>query len=220
MTTPKPANKAAAPRQQRSRESHERVIAATQRLLVDTRGADFTLPDVSREAGISIGGIYGRFPNRIALILEVQARTNETMAQQYQSDIAQARQECRSGSALMQRLVADTAQSLRQHRQIIKALIDASLTDPQIAEQGLLAYRNHLALFKAALLDYRDAISHPQPEQAIDFCFLTLYEVVASHLGFGRRNSAADPEWEQLVRNLQRQCVAFLTLAASPGTAQ
>lgn len=216
MKAPKHTGQGPQPQQQRSRESHERVIAATCRLLVAEKGADFTLADVSREAGISVGGIYGRFPNRMALILEVQLRTNEAMLQEYATDIKRARRECADARELMGRLVTLTAEKLRRHKEIVKAIVDASLSDPAIAAEGLRAYESNLALFKAALLDYRDDIAHLQPEQAIDFCFLTIYELVASHFGFGRRHSAGEGKWEQLLLNLRHQCIAFLTLTLVP----
>jgi AcrR family transcriptional regulator len=183
MSTAKLNKQPAAPKQQRSRESFERVIAATYRLLSEDKGADFTLADVSRESGVSIGGIYGRFENRMALILEVQLRTNETMAAEYAAQVEQAGATSRNGRDLMRRLVVEIAESLRRHRWIIKAIVDASLADTQIAQEGLRAYARQLNLFKSALLGHRDEIAHPNPEQAIDFCFLSIYELVASHLG-------------------------------------
>lgn len=217
MSTAKPARQSAAPKQQRSRESYERVLAATRRLLTEEKGADFTLADVSRESGVSIGGIYGRFENRMALILEVQLRTNEAMLEECAAGIAQASAAAQGGRDLMRRLVVEIAESLRRHRDIIKAIVDASLADAQIAQEGLHIYGRQLELFQAALLARRDEIAHPQPEQAIEFCFLSIYEIVASHFGFGRRKSAEDAQWAQLLARLQHLCVAYLTTPPEPG---
>jgi AcrR family transcriptional regulator len=213
MSTDKPTRQSAVPKQQRSRESHERVIAATRRLLTEDKGADFTLADVSRASGVSIGGIYGRFESRMALILEVQVRANAQMIEECAARIALASASARSGRELMRRLVAEIAESLRAHRDIIKAIVDASLSDAEIAQEGLRAYARQLALFSSALLAWREEIAHPEPEQAIEFCFLSVYEIVASHFGFGRRRSAEDAQWGELVGRLQHQCVAYLTTA-------
>jgi AcrR family transcriptional regulator len=216
MSTAKPARQSAAPKQQRSRDSYERVLAATKRLLTEEKGADFTLADVSRESGVSIGGIYGRFENRMALILEVQLRTNEVMVEECAAGIAKAVAAAHDGRDLIRRLVVEIAESLRRDRDIIKAIVDASLTDAQIAEEGLRAYARQLDLFRTALLAKRDEIAHPQPEQAIEFCFLSIYEIVASHFGFGRRKSAEDAQWGQLLAQLQHLCVAYLTTPPEP----
>jgi AcrR family transcriptional regulator len=216
MSTAKPARQAASPKQQRSRESHERVVAATRRLLTEEKGADFTLADVSRESGVSIGGIYGRFESRMALILEVQLRTNAQMIEECAAAIGQARAAARDGRDLMRRLVVEIAESLRRHRDIIKAIVDASLADTEIAQEGLHVYARQLELFKSALLERRAEIAHPEPEKAIEFCFLSVYEIVASHFGFGRRKSAEDAQWGQLLAQLQHLCVAYLTTAPAP----
>jgi hypothetical protein len=71
-------------------------------------------------------------------------------------------------------------------------------------------------LFKSALLERRAEIAHPEPEKAIEFCFLSVYEIVASHFGFGRRRSAKDAQWGQLLAQLQHLCVAYLTTAPAP----
>jgi len=216
MSTAKPARQSAAPKQQRSRESYERVLAATKRLLTEEKGADFTLADVSRESGVSVGGIYGRFENRMALILEVQLRTNEVMVEECAAGIGRAAAAAHDGRDLIRRLAVEIAESLRRDRDIIKAIVDASLTDAQIAEEGLRAYARQLELFRTALLARRDEIAHPQPEQAIEFCFLSIYEIVASHFGFGRRKSAEDAQWGQLLAQLQHLCVAYLTTPPEP----
>lgn len=216
MSTAKPARQSAAPKQQRSRESYERVLAATQRLLTEEKGADFTLADVSRESGVSIGGIYGRFDNRMALILEVQLRVNEVMVEECATGIGRAAAAAHDGRDLIRRLAVEIAESLRRHREIIKAIVDASLTDTQIAQEGLHAYARQLELFRTALLARREEIAHPQPEQAIEFCFLSIYEIVASHFGFGRRKSAEDAQWAQLLAQLQHLCVAYLTTPPEP----
>ena len=211
MSTAKPTRQSAVPKQQRSRASYEKVLAATRRLLTDEKGADFTLADVSRESGVSIGGIYGRFENRMALILEVQLRTNEKMLEECAAGIAQAVAAARDGRDLMRRLAVEVAESLRRDRDIIKAIVDASLADAQIAQEGLHVYAGQLALFRSALLARRAEIAHPEPDEAIEFCFLCIYEIVASHFGFGRRKSAEDAQWPKLLAQLQHLCVSYLT---------
>jgi AcrR family transcriptional regulator len=216
MSTAKPTRQSVAPKQQRSRESYERVLAATRRLLTEEKGADFTLADVSRESGVSIGGIYGRFENRMALILEVQLRANEAMVEECAARIAEASAAARDSRDLMRRLVVEIAESLRRDRALIKAIVDASLADARIAQEGLHAYELQLELFRSALLARRDEILHPEPEKAIEFCFLSIYEIVASHFGFGRRKSAEDAQWAQLLAQLQHQCVSYLTTPPEP----
>src|SRR5690348_13601393 len=68
------------PRQRRSRESLARVLDAGAELLKDVGYDGFTLQEVSRRAGVSIGAIYGRAANKDALILAIHEREMERMA--------------------------------------------------------------------------------------------------------------------------------------------
>jgi AcrR family transcriptional regulator len=54
------------PLQRRSQESLERVLAAGLEVLIDVGFEGFTLQEVSRRAGVSIGSIYARVPSREA----------------------------------------------------------------------------------------------------------------------------------------------------------
>src|SRR5215471_6700400 len=63
------------PLQIRSRESLERVLDAGEKLLIEKGWDGFTVQEVSRRAGVSIGSIYARAPNKEALIFAVYDRT-------------------------------------------------------------------------------------------------------------------------------------------------
>ena len=108
-------------------------------------------------------------------------------------------------------LVAGIASILKRHAALLHIIVDATLTNEVVARHGQEAFHVHLALFKAQLLKHRRSIRHDHPEQAIDFCFNVLYELIASHFAFGRRGTTVEGGWTALVRNLQRFCVSFLT---------
>src|SRR3954453_10834195 len=69
------------PLQTRSRESLERVLEAGQQLLEDAGWEGFTVQEVSRRAGVSIGSIYARAPSKDALILAVYDRAMSAIAE-------------------------------------------------------------------------------------------------------------------------------------------
>lgn len=199
------------PQQRRSRESHDRVLAATERLLRSRAGGDFKLADVSREAGVSVGGIYGRFHNREALVRAVQQRTNERMDEEFAAALAGIRAQDLNGEARIRELTSAIAELIRRHGPTIKAVVDASYTDPVVGAEGRKIYARHLEAFKTAALEKREVIAHEDADRALEFCYLTIYEVVATHLGVGRRATAEGQGWVRLVDDLQHQCVSFLT---------
>ena len=67
-------------RQQRSRESQERVLQAAEALLAEKGYEGFTMTEVAGRAGISVGSVYGRFEGREALIYAVHARVNARLS--------------------------------------------------------------------------------------------------------------------------------------------
>src|SRR3954464_15205809 len=68
------------PQQRRSRESLERVLKAGEKLLAKNGSGGFTKPDVSREANLSVGSVYGRFDNKDGLIREIHSRLLERVS--------------------------------------------------------------------------------------------------------------------------------------------
>src|SRR5881227_870255 len=69
------------PLQNRSRASLERVLEAGQQLLEEEGWEGFTVQEVSRRAGVSIGSIYARAPSKDALILAVYDRAMSAIAE-------------------------------------------------------------------------------------------------------------------------------------------
>ena len=69
------------PKQQRSRESYERVLDAAHGLLEENGFEGFTVQEVAARANVSVGAIYERFGNKETLLRTVHARLMDTMAQ-------------------------------------------------------------------------------------------------------------------------------------------
>jgi AcrR family transcriptional regulator len=58
--------------QERSRRSAEQILRAAVQVITRQGIHDFTMSAVSDAAGISIGGVYGRYPNKEALLRAVK----------------------------------------------------------------------------------------------------------------------------------------------------
>ena len=195
------------------------MISATQRLLESQRSASFSVADVSRESGVSVGGIYGRFHDRESLVREVQRRVNEQMEAEFAVLINGLEASAVDLPSLVVRVTAVHAEHLRSRAPILRALMEASLTDEAIAAEGFRTYAHANDRVKGLLLRFRREIRHPNPGHAIDFWFSCNFEVVASFLGFGRRRSSAATSWPRLVRDLQNLSVAYLTTPPAKGRA-
>lgn len=62
------------PRQTRSARTLERILEACDRLLEERDFQAITMQDIAREAGVSVGNLYNRFPDRGALVEHIVVR--------------------------------------------------------------------------------------------------------------------------------------------------
>ena len=199
-----------APKQQRSLQSQEKLIATAEQLLARHGANNFTIADLSEAAGVSVGGIYRRFEDREALIQAVQVRLNERMDEEFSRFEAR----CALGTAVLAErvpmLVSGMSELIRRHAPVLKAIVDASWVDPVVARRGRAVFLDHERRFTTLLLAHRLEIKHPDPDRAAIFCCNCIWENVASHFGFGNRVLTEKTGWNHLVADLQRFCYAFL----------
>lgn len=191
--------------------SQEKVLRATERLMTRLGTAEFSVPDVSRESGMSIGGIYRRFQDKQALLLAVQERLYERMSVEFDAVETQARDHQGSLRRLTDTLTAGLAELVRRHAPMIKAIMEATWEHPAVAKGGIRSFAAHRRRFKTQVLALRPAIRHPNPEFAAEFCFVIVFELLASHFGVGRRSRPEHSKWPVLVKELQLLCYTYLT---------
>src|SRR6476619_367331 len=73
------------PKQKRSQESLERVLAASMELLAEEGFDAFTIQDVSRRADVSVGAIYARFGNKESLLRAVHRHAMQSLRPEHEA---------------------------------------------------------------------------------------------------------------------------------------
>jgi len=219
-------SRVATPSQARSRASLERVMEAGMAVLVQEGWDGFTIAAACQRAGVTTGLVYRRFRNRDALLAALQDRWLSWL---------EAEQE--------RTLIADPGWAARSLPDIVRAAIDGLVAVPR-AQEGpiralslhgtfdadgqarlVTAVRRWGAWFCAALLMQRDAIAHPDPERAADFCFRFVIDAIIRRatLGdefdtghrFGGWDAFADELWSAACAYLLRpQPVSAARIAA------
>lgn len=127
------------PRQRRSRETVDAILAATARVLVDEGYERASTNRIARVAGVSVGSLYQYFPNKEALVLAV------------------IRRHCEEMLGLLGRSVAALADAPLPVavRTYIRAMIDAHRVDPALhrvlVQQALHLGLERLDEFQAAM---------------------------------------------------------------------
>ena len=200
-----------APVQDRSKASYERMLAAAEALFIAQGSDNFTLQDVSRRGKVSIGSIYSRFGGREALLHAVHLRVLERVDTQMAQRLDAARQQATNLNQLVVALIDAVAETLRDHGNIMRPMMQRASVDPVVAANGKASYAATATAVKEALLLHADEIRQPDPIVAVDSAYRVLYAAIARYLGFGTSADAArDGEWDTLKRDLGRMIAAFL----------
>jgi AcrR family transcriptional regulator len=203
-----------APKQDRSRDSFERLIATGIEMVRETGGTEFTLVSVSRRAKIAISSIYYRVKNKEDLIRIIQQRAYEKIDRDYAEAIAAVRRRHLPLQPRMTALVGGVAAVLRQHVTVLFAMRSIAAKDPLISATGQHYYQAHLREWITIILECREEISHPGPEHAAGFTFRLLFNMVISRLEAeiftGVPLSAQG--WNSLVDDLGVVCLAMLKI--------
>lgn len=196
------------PKQQRSRESYERVLDAAHGLLEENGFEGFTVQEVAARANVSVGAIYERFGNKETLLRTVHARLMDTMAQ---FDSGEAAVEPAGASEVIEVLVRRVAATMGAHRAILRAFMHLGALDEVISSRGSLESVEVSRRFKDALRPYVAEFSHADPEIALDVAFRITYSTLARQVMYGPLfESDVDLGWDRLTAELAIACTAYL----------
>jgi AcrR family transcriptional regulator len=202
---------ARAPRQDRSRASHERMVAATLELLKERGDTGFTLAEVSKRGGVSIGSIYCRFENKDALVREVHGRLMTRYIKEQRAMLTRVGAHGGGLTSLIPRFVSEYAEFLRKRAPILSPLMVLASADEVIAHAGKQAHQEMAHGFRALALKHAADIKAANPQRATDSVFGVVYAALARHLGLGGAATAAgEGDWKVLKEDLGAMALAFL----------
>jgi AcrR family transcriptional regulator len=205
------------PLQRRSQESLERVLQAGAELLLEVGYEGFTLQEVSRRSGVSIGSIYARAPSKEALILAIYDREMAKVSAANERLRDTARLDELKGRELIIALVELMARSTLEHADILRVFMYRALVDPEIWRRGSERSSALAGAFEQALLEHRDELNHPDPELAIDVAFRMAYNTLVRRVSHGDRFESQRPlSDEDLIRELGEAVADYLLAPELP----
>lgn len=202
---------ARAPQQDRSRASFERMVAATLDLLRERGGSGFTLAEVSKRGGVSIGSIYCRFENKEALVREVHGRLMSRYVREQRGLLTRVGAYEGGLAALVPQLVDEYAEFLRKRAATLSPLMVLAAEDEVIAQTGKRAHQEMAQGFRDLVLRHPAEIKNPNPQRAADSVFGVIYAALARYLGLGGAATAVgEGDWKALKQDLGEMALAFL----------
>ena len=199
------------PLQRRSQESLERVLQAGFELLKEQGFEGFTLQEVSRRAGVSIGSIYARVPSREALIIAIYERAMSWTDASDEELFRDAHRDDLGPRERLETIIVDAGTTMIAQSDTLRVFMRQAPLNPDIWERGAEKSQRSARNFARAVLEHREDISHPDPELAVDVAWRMLYCTIARRITHGPKfESSRAISDKRLVREMARAIADYL----------
>lgn len=197
--------------QARSRESLDRLMAASERLLRNRGAQEFTMGAVAAEAGVSVGGIYRRFENKRALLRAL----HEWMISGIERDVAAALHgPLPDLASVVDSYASVLVRVFSTDEQIFQHLFASVGPDPAQMERAQRGLQHSFAVFHTACLRHRDEIAHDDPEQAIAVAFHMIFSMSFARIARQTRPPFDRLPWTIMRAEISRAALGYLTRPA------
>ena len=200
-----------APRQSRSAEGLERMLAAAEAVLAEKDFDAATLAEIAARAGYTIGAFYARFADKRALLTCLEERTYAALAELLATYIAPDAWATEPLPDLVRAMMAGAVAAYRRHRGALRALVVAARTDPALRARLNRANRATLDRFTAAVVARRADLAHPDPAAGAEFAVLAAGSAMREVILFGDvwplRGAMTD---ERLAEELSEMVLRYL----------
>jgi AcrR family transcriptional regulator len=210
MNSASPETSSDPPKQRRSRMSAERVLNSSLELL-EERGFDaFTVVDVSKRAGMSVGAIYARFGNKEAMLRAVHAHGIERMVEQHAAAASPDRVADDLHTSVVD-AVGMVASVFHGNEALLRAFMRLGAVDEVVSHRGSAGSKDLARRFKEKVLAHRDQLVHRDPEVAVDVAYRMAYCIFARRVMDGPAyESDLVISWDELVDEVAAACSAYL----------
>ena len=164
------------PRQARSRATLERLFVATEALLEEGGVEAATVPAIAERAGVSVGVVYRRFPDKDALLRAVYLRYFGRLLEQNERGFQTLVSLNLPLPVTARALITGMAEGYRRHRNILRPLIRYARAhrDEEFKREAQELNRRTTEAVAKILLADPAAIKHPEPQRAISFGLVTV----------------------------------------------
>jgi AcrR family transcriptional regulator len=198
------------PQQARSRASYERMLKSARDLLALRGYEGFTLMEVSKLGGVSIGSIYNRVAGKEELMQVIHASVLADL-EVAQNDLLASNQYRSSLSALFEGLIIGFGDILREYAPLLRPLMLRANTDTNIGAAGTEAYHSFFERAVALVMTHASEVRQTDPEKAIRFTLFIAYSAYRNHLGLGSTHGESnEQDWREMQNSLVALCVGHL----------
>jgi AcrR family transcriptional regulator len=179
-TAPLPRLRAHLPKQARSRLTVHRLISATEALLGQGGLEAATVPAIASLAGVSVGVVYRRFPDKDNLLRAVYDRFFERARELHFHRVGERGYFDMTLPQRVHDIVRNMAEFYRTNRGVLRALQRYARTHPDGTFRRSVRKDNRarMQMLAQVLLAHREQMHHPHPEGAVELALLTIASVL------------------------------------------
>jgi AcrR family transcriptional regulator len=200
------------PRQERSRQALEAVLAAGADLLTEQGYEGFTIVAVAERAGVAVGTIYNRFDGKDALFRALHRRQVERLGEAFAAAYDSADWRGLAGPAVVERAIRQAIGIIERHSADMRPFMVRAAIDEEVARWASVGLHLASRQFTAVLLARSDEFRRGLvPREAADLCFRLVNDTVSRLVMFGPAfETDLELRWDGLADGLITACTAFL----------
>jgi AcrR family transcriptional regulator len=210
------ATKMLAPKQARSRESFQKLVAAATEVVAELGLEGATIPRIAARAGLSPGAIYRRFPDKDALlqtvVLKILQESDEATKQLLESEEVGNL----SLESLVALLVKGNIAAHRKNSGVMRAAIHYILVhpDPRFRKKADTLQARSFRRIVDFFLKKRGEIAHPDPDIAVPLSMMmigvAINAIIDLNTFFSKNWAVLSKDDDKLQHELIRVQLAYL----------
>ncbi|WP_238422017.1 TetR/AcrR family transcriptional regulator [Gordonia sp. 'Campus'] len=158
------------PQQSRSRQSAARILQAAIEVITDVGIQDFTMAAVASRAAVSVGGVYGRYPDKDSLLYAVKDQALSDLADEIERRLAETRP---TPEAILRAYIGTLSRTLFGAERLYAFIFVHSAHDERLRSRGFAFHEQ----IRSVLVDSLRA-QGVHDERAV----ATAYEVIVQSL--------------------------------------
>lgn len=205
--------------QKRSQRTQDRILDAASAILSDAGLGAATVPAIAERAGISVGAVYRRFPDKDAVLRAVVERFIARSARVNARALDPARWRGVPADVVARIFVVSVARTYRLRAGLIKALEALARSHPDPAFRKRIEEFNldNIRRVTEILLERRDELDHPDPAAGVRFSSLAIAAMSRFlSLSDGEAAKLLDLSDERVEREMHRLFTRHLGIAEHP----
>ena len=200
-----------APKQRRSEATLHRLLDAAERLIGERGLSDVSVAAIAEAAKSSVGGFYARFKDKDELLRALHERRLGHLEELLGRVTEPAQWEGVGLRAMLERLIAAHDLEMVGRERLIAAYIESSARNPEAWAEGIAFRKQVQARAAQVLLLRRDAITHPDPERAVEFALTQAFALHDMRALYAHIDASLQLGTEAMRKELVRSLYAYLT---------